>query len=147
MNDNYKKLGIVLSINTVVMFVLTYSLIDRFAHFVPNVNRLYMALIMVAPMAILMLIVMRSMYTNVRLNAILFTVFGLIFFGAFTFARAQIGVGNEQFLKSMIPHHSSAILMCENPSIDDPEIVELCEEIIEAQEREIRQMEAILERY
>jgi uncharacterized protein (DUF305 family) len=46
----------------------------------------------------------------------------------------------------MIPHHSGAILMCEEASIDDPEIVALCGQIISSQQAEIEQMEAILKR-
>lgn len=46
----------------------------------------------------------------------------------------------------MIPHHSSAILMCEESSLNDQEIIDLCGEIVEAQEREIAQMKDILAR-
>jgi uncharacterized protein (DUF305 family) len=34
-------------------------------------------------------------------------------------------VGNELFLRAMIPHHSRAILVCEEPSITDPDIANL----------------------
>ena len=47
----------------------------------------------------------------------------------------------------MIPHHSGAILMCQEASITDPDIQSLCREIIDAQRREIAQMEALLEKY
>lgn len=47
----------------------------------------------------------------------------------------------------MIPHHSGAILMCEQASITDPEIVALCQQIVASQQKEIAQMEAILGRY
>lgn len=143
----YKKLGLVISINAVVMFLLTYALIDRFEHFYPNINRAYMALMMVAPMVILMLLVMRSMYRDRRLNAVLYVCFGLLFVASFFLARTQTPVGNEQFLRSMIPHHSSAILMCQQATISDPEVVALCEDIVRAQEREIAQMKEILDRY
>jgi uncharacterized protein (DUF305 family) len=61
--------------------------------------------------------------------------------------RTQTPVGDVQFLRSMIPHHSSAIVMCEHARITDPEIETLCGEIVEAQEREIAQMQAMLDRY
>ena len=46
----------------------------------------------------------------------------------------------------MIPHHSGAILMCQQASLTDPEVLGLCEEIVSSQEREIAQMKAILAR-
>jgi uncharacterized protein (DUF305 family) len=61
--------------------------------------------------------------------------------------RTQTPVGNVQFLRSMIPHHSSAIVMCERSSITDPKIVALCGQIVKAQKEEIAQMQKILSRY
>lgn len=142
----YKKLALVITINGVIMFLLTYALIDSFDHFYANINRVYMAVMMVAPMVVLMLLVMGSMYKNKTLNYVLIAAFALIGLLAFALGRTQTPVDNEQFLRSMIPHHSSAILMCEESSIDDPEIIDLCGEIVDAQEREIAQMKDILAR-
>ena len=147
MSSPYRRLAIILPINAVVMFLLTYSLIDGLDHFYPNLNRLYMAVIMVAPMALVMLAGMRSMYANARLNVVLYVGFAVLFAATFLLARTQTGVGDEQFLRAMIPHHSSAILMCEHATITDPEIASLCGEIVKAQEEEIAQMKRILERY
>lgn len=61
--------------------------------------------------------------------------------------RTQAGVDDKEFLKSMIPHHSGAILMCEQSSLTDPELISLCKEIVKAQNAEIAQMQRILERY
>ena len=146
MKHGYRNLAIALSINTVVMFLLTYALIARFDHFIPNINRFYMALMMAAPMGIVMLVVMGSMYRSTRLNLGLIAGFAAVFLLSFGLARTQTFVGNEQFLRSMIPHHSSAILMCEQSSISDPEIIELCGEIVQTQEEEIARMKAILDR-
>lgn len=142
----YMKLALVISINAVIMFLLTYTMIDRFEHFHANINRVYMAVMMVAPMVILMLLVMGSMYKKKQWNIALIVAFAIIGLLAFALARTQTPVGNEQFLRSMIPHHSSAILMCEESAVTDQEIIELCGEIVEAQEREIAQMEDILSR-
>ena len=60
--------------------------------------------------------------------------------------RNEVGVGDEGFLTSMIPHHSRAILVCQEASITDPEIVALCQGITKSQSQEIAQMEAILAR-
>jgi len=146
MNANYRKLGVAVGINTVIMFLLTYALIDSLAHFYPNVNRAYMAVLMSAPMVIVMLAVMQSMYPNRRLNTGLFVTFGVVFLVVFVMARTQTGVGDSQFLRSMIPHHSSAIVMCERSSISDQDIIELCGEIVETQKREIAEMNELLAR-
>ena len=146
MNSPYKKLALTISINAVIMFLLTYFMIARLEHFHANINRAYMALLMVMPMVVMMLLVMGGMYKNKRLNvAIIVTAvvgFALVFF----LMRTQTPVGNEQFLRSMIPHHSSAILMCDESALTDPQILELCGEIVATQEREIAEMEAILTR-
>jgi uncharacterized protein (DUF305 family) len=147
MASHYRKLALTLSINAVLMFFITYAMIDTVDHFYVDINRVYMSLMMVAPMAMLMLFVMRGMYQNARLNAILHALFAGVFIVSFLLARTQTPVGNEQFLRSMIPHHSSAIVMCEQSSITDQQIVELCGQIAKAQEDEIAQMKNILERY
>jgi len=147
MHSNYAKLALVLAVNAVMMFLLTYTLIDRLDHFYVNINRAYMALIMVAPMAVMMLIVMRAMYPNGAVNAVLIASFGALFAICFTLARTQTPVGNVQFLRSMIPHHSSAILMCEHATITDDKITDLCGRIVKAQEEEIAEMKSILAGY
>ena len=146
MASHYKKFALTLSINAVLMFFITYAMIDTIDHFYPNINRAYMSLMMVAPMAMVMLFVMRGMYQNAKLNATLYAVFAGLFMVSFALARTQTPVGNEQFLRSMIPHHSSAILMCQQSAIADREIIELCGEIVKTQKEEIAQMKAILGR-
>lgn len=146
MENGYRKLALAIGINTVVMFFLTYTLIATIDHFYVNINRTYMAVLMALPMIIVMLLVMRGMYPNTRLNIGLIAGAAALFVAIFLLARTQTPVGDVQFLRSMIPHHSSAILMCEQSTIDDPEIEQLCIEIVEAQKREIAQMKQILDR-
>jgi uncharacterized protein (DUF305 family) len=104
-----------------------------------------MTLMMVTPMTILMLIFMRSMYKSRSAN---FVIGGaaLVFVLSFIGMRTQAGVGDAEFLRSMIPHHSGAVLMCREASLTDPEILALCDEIVRSQEREIAQMREILRR-
>jgi hypothetical protein len=142
----YKKLATAISINAVLMFLITYVMIDSLAHLQLNINRAYMALLMTAPMVIVMLVVMRSMFENKRLNNILIAASAAAIVLIFVLIRTQTPVGDNAFLRSMIPHHSGAILMCEQATITDPEISELCVEIVETQKEEIAQMEAILAR-
>jgi len=147
MKGNYKKLLLVIGINSIIMFLLTYTLIAEISHFYPNINRAYMALIMAAPMVVMMLLFMRPMYPNKKLNTALYIIFILLFVAGVVLVRTQTPVGDEQFLRSMIPHHSSAILMCEQANITDPEIEMLCDDIIKAQQEEIDLMKEMLKRY
>lgn len=142
----YRKLAITLTINVFLMFLITFALIDQFDHLYFNINRFYMSVMMTAPMAIVMLLVMGSMYPDRRLNTLLIGAFAVLFLIVFALARTQTPVGNEQFLRSMIPHHSSAIVMCEEAALTDPEILTLCEQIVETQKREIAEMKALLAR-
>jgi hypothetical protein len=101
----------------------------------------------VATMGILMIFIMWSMFKNKRLNIILTAALAVVFAVIFAFGRAETFIGNEQFLKSMIPHHSRAILMCQEANITDAEIKDLCQQIVSSQQEEIAQMKAILDRY
>ncbi|MFA6090064.1 MAG: DUF305 domain-containing protein [Candidatus Woesearchaeota archaeon] len=69
-----------------------------------------------------------------------------IFILSFLFVRKQTFINNKQFIRSMIPHHAGAILMCQNASVTDPEIKQLCQSIISSQQSEINQMKQILKR-
>jgi uncharacterized protein (DUF305 family) len=96
-----------------------------------------------------MLLMMGMMYPDRKLNLILYAAFALVFVLSFIGMRAQSLVGDKQFVRSMIPHHSGAILMCREASIRDPEIRELCfkpDGIIDSQSREIAQMKTIMDR-
>lgn len=145
--SSYLRLGTELACDFAVMYLVMYSMIATLSHFRFNLNNVYMTLMMVAPMAIIMLVSMRSMFPSRRLNQILGIGALIVFLGSFAGMRTQAGVGNAEFLRSMIPHHSGAILMCEKASISDPEIVALCRGIIASQQQEITQMQAILARY
>jgi hypothetical protein len=102
---------------------------------------------MVAPMGLIMLGVMWGMFGNKKLNIALAAGFVALFVGAVLLGRNEVAVGNEGFLKSMIPHHSRAILVCQEAAITDPSIAGLCTQIIETQREEIAQMQEMLERY
>lgn len=146
MKSHYGMLGINLGLSAVVMYLVMFTMIDGTAEFYNNVNNVYMTAMMVSPMAILMLLMMGSMYPNRRLNLALYAAFGAVFILSFWAMRTQALVGDAQFLRSMIPHHSGAVLMCREASIRDPEIVALCGQIEQSQKAEITQMKAILKR-
>jgi uncharacterized protein (DUF305 family) len=94
-----------------------------------------------------MLIAMRSMFSSRRLNWIIGIGAVAVFAASFFAMRTQAAIGDAEFLRSMIPHHSGAILMCEQASFTDPEIVALCAQIVKGQQDEIDQMNRILARY
>lgn len=146
MRSHYRMLSLNLAISLAIMYLVMFAMIYSLGEFIQNINFFYMALMMWAPMGSLMLLTMGSMYKNVKLNMILHFAFGLVFILSFVGIREQGLVGNGQFLRSMIPHHSGAILMCEKSSISDPEIKRLCDGIVQSQKSEIAQMKALLAR-
>ena len=142
----YKKFILMLSLSFVIMYAVMFLNIDDLSHIYLSLTRLYMSLLMVSPMAILMILLMPKMYPDKKLNAIILIVSVVVFIVSLTFLRMQTFVGDKQYMLAMIPHHSSAILTSSNADIQDPEVKQLAEDIIKAQEKEITQMKNILER-
>lgn len=148
MRKHYYMLALNMAINLIIMYLVMFAMIDRWGDFVQNINFFYMALMMWAPMGALMLLFMGMMYKSKTLNTIIYASSVLIFVVAFIAIRNQTLVGDRQFLRSMIPHHSGAIVMCRQASISD-EIKQLCfgpDAIVKSQQREIDQMKKLLER-
>jgi uncharacterized protein (DUF305 family) len=145
-SKHYMHLAIMTALSFAAMYVLMYAMVDRLGYVYANINQAYMAALMAAPMALIEVIVMRSMYASRPLNYAIIA--GSILVGAVAFAliRFQTGVGDAQFVRSMIPHHSGAILMCREAVLNNAELKKLCAEIIEGQQREIDQMQALLAR-
>lgn len=143
---HYIRFAIMVVLSFIAMYIFMYAMVNVFANVLPSTNQFYMAGLMTAPMVVFELLLMGMMYPNKKLNIgiIILSVVALIFF--WVGIRQQVGIGNEQFLKSMIPHHAGAILMCEQAEITDPEIQQLCQNIITSQQEEIGQMRGILER-
>jgi uncharacterized protein (DUF305 family) len=96
-----------------------------------------MAGMMTAPMIIIELLLMRSMYPEKRMNTVIISVSLLMLLLFIILIRNQSAIHDKEFLKSMIPHHASALLMCKNASFNDPEIKILCRTIIASQQSEI----------
>ena len=140
-------MGVELAVDFVVMYLVMYTMIATLAHFHLNLNNVYMTLMMVAPMAVIMLVSMRSMFPSRAINLAICVGAAAVFLASFAAMRTQAGIGNAEFLRAMIPHHSGAILMCKQASITDSEIAALCRGIVESQQKEIAQMQAILQRY
>jgi uncharacterized protein (DUF305 family) len=143
---HYRKLLIMGVLSFIAMYILMYSMVNTFSNALPNINQFYMAALMTMPMIIIEMIFMSSMYMNKKLNTVILAGSAILLVCFFLLIRQQVAVNDRQFLRSMIPHHSGAILMCEEADIKDPEIKELCRKIRESQQREIDQMKLILDR-
>ncbi len=139
----YLMFWINMALGLIVMYVVMFSMIDGLHDFRNNLNMFYMAVTMWAPMGIFMLATMPGMFPRKGLNIALHALFVVLTIGSFAASRAQALVDDGQFIDSMIPHHSGAILMCREADLRDEELRTLCEEIIQAQRAEIEQMEKI----
>ena len=139
----YLMFWINMILGLIVMYVVMFSMIDGWGDFRNNLNMLYMAITMWAPMGIFMLATMPGMFPNRSANIALYVVFALLTAGSFWATRSQTLIDDRQFIDSMIPHHSGAILMCRQAKLSDPELVQLCRSIETAQRDEIRQMDRI----
>jgi hypothetical protein len=140
----YRRLALMAVLSFVAMYIFMYAMVDAFDNVIPNFNQFYMAGLMAAPMVLIELVLMRSMYPDKRLNGAVAAVTVVLGLASWFAIRAQGGIGNEQFLRSMIPHHAGAILMCEKADISDPKIEKLCRDIIRSQQTEIAQMKSLL---
>ena len=141
---SYRKFWIMMLISFFIMYAIMFMNVEDASHIYLSVTRTYMALLMVTAMAPVMMGMMGMMYQNKKLNN--FIIIGSIgaFVGIMLLLRNQAFVGERQYMKGMIPHHSSAILTSKHAKIKDPEVKKLSEEIIKAQEKEIAEMKAKL---
>jgi uncharacterized protein (DUF305 family) len=142
----YGRLLIMALLSFVSMYVLMYAMVDRFDNVYSNLNQAYMAGLMTAPMVMIEVLLMSAMYPRKRLNSGILAASALAGVACFMLIRAQAAIEDRQFLRSMIPHHAGAILMCEEALIEDPAVRRLCQSIVASQQSEIADMKALLAR-
>ena len=128
------------------MYVLMYAMVDRFENVFSNINQFYMAGLMTAPMVLIELAMMRGMYESRTANMAIVAVCLMALMGFWFGIRQQFAVTDGQFLRSMIPHHGGAVLMCSKAPIQDSEIKTLCQDIVRSQQSEIELMKRIMSR-
>ncbi len=143
-HGHYGRLLLMMALSFLAMYALMYAMVDQLANVYHNVNQFYMAGLMAAPMLLIELWLMSSMYPDRRRNLILAGVTVAFMLFCWWGIRTQAAVTDRQFIRSMIPHHAGAILMCEENRLKDPELVKLCQEIITSQKQEIAQMKQLL---
>jgi Ca2+/Na+ antiporter len=141
---NYLKFGGMIVTSTVVMFIFMYLNTYEIGHATFSETRLYMALLMGATMAVIMLIFMLHMLTNRVWNTVIITGALVVFCLSLFLVRSQITVEDKSYMSAMIPHHSIAILTSERAKISDPRVRELADKIIEAQRKEIEEMKKLI---
>ena len=142
----YLKFGLMMMTSFVIMYAIMYLNVDRFDHIYLAQTRTYMTILMIAPMAITMLLFMWGMYKDKRWNYAIIAAALLVGAGTYHILRQQTFVDDVAWMRAMIPHHSSAIMVSQKAHLEDPEAIELAKEIIEAQEREIAQMKKMIYR-
>ncbi len=136
-----------LSCSFLAMYITMYLNTYEWDHVWFSLTRFYMVCLGIAAMAIIMFVAMRGMYHNKTKNVAIVLGSIILFTGALILVREQRStVGDILWMKAMIPHHSIAILTSERADLKDPEVKKLAEEIIRAQEREISEMKAMINR-
>lgn len=137
---SYWRFAAMIATSTVVMYGLMYLNTYAYEHVFWSETRAWMALVMGSTMAVIMLGFMWSMYKQRAVNLAIVASSIAVFALSLWLVRSQATVGDVEYMRAMIPHHSIAILTSERAQISDPRVRKLADEIIEAQEREIAEM-------
>lgn len=141
----YVKFTLMILTSTVVMYIMMYFNTYEWNHIYFSETRACMALYMGAGMAVIMLAFMANMYKNTKLNLMIYGLSVIMFAVGIWGVRSQATVNQVDWMKAMIPHHSIAILTSTRADIEDPRVRQLADDIIEAQKREIKEMQALVE--
>ena len=143
----YKRFALMAVAMFVAMYFIMYAMIDGLQNLIPNINNLYMTLLMVSAMLVIEIWIMKGMYQNKKINWAIITVSLAIGIFSWFGIREQLFVGDKEFVKGMIPHHAAAVLMSEKAKLTDPELIELQKNILETQAKEIEFMKRKLKEF
>lgn len=141
---SYGRFAAMIAASTLIMFGLMYLNTFALDHVWYSQTRTWMALLMGAVMAIVMLGFMWGMYRNRTANMVILVAGGAVFAISLWLVRSQETVSDVAYMKAMIPHHSIAVLTSERAHIRDPRVRKLADGIIEAQVREIGEMKRLI---
>lgn len=144
--NSYLKFGLMLATSFVIMYGVMFLNVDIFEHVMLSTTRTYMTFLMIAPMAIVMMLFMWGMYEKKGRNYAIMGIAAVTFVLCLVGLRQQTFIADVEWMKAMIPHHSSAIMVSQKAHLKDPEAIKLAEEIIEAQKREIAEMQRMIYR-
>ncbi len=143
-SSNYWRFAAMIATSMAAMFVLMYANTYTWDHVRWSETRFYMTFVMGAAMAGIMLSFMLGMYKSTKTNIGILAASVLVLIGAIWLVRSQATIEDRSYMSAMIPHHSIAILTSERSTIDDARVCELAVEIIEAQRREIAEMDWLI---
>lgn len=144
MKMSYWRFAAMIATSTVVMFVLMYLNTYALDHVLWSETRGWMALLMGATMAVIMLAYMLKMYDNKKVNIAIFAGSAVVFVAALWLVRSQATVDDVDYMSAMVPHHSIAILTSKRSQISDPRVRKLADEIVFSQRREIAEMKYLV---
>lgn len=140
----YGRFLAMIATSALVMYVLMYLNTYALEHIWFSQTRAWMALLMGAVMAVIMLLFMWGMYARKQTNLLILGAAITVFAGSLYLMRSQETVGDVSYMKAMIPHHSIAILTSRSAEISDPRVRALAEGIIASQVREIAEMKQLI---
>ncbi|MFC4296189.1 DUF305 domain-containing protein [Novosphingobium tardum] len=143
---SYSRFFAMIAVSTMVMFPLMYLNTYATSHLWFSQTRMWMALLMGAVMALVMLAFMGGMYPSRRTNLAIAGTALAVFAATLWLIRSQETVDDVAYMKAMIPHHSIAIMTSERAHIRDPRVRKLADGIIDAQIREIAEMKRAIAR-
>lgn len=140
----YGRFAAMIATSTAAMMALMYLNTYTLDHVFWSETRAYMALLMGATMAVIMLTFMLHMHKKTAANLAIYAASVAVFCVSLYLVRSQTTVQDVSYMRAMIPHHSIAILTSERAEISDPRVRELADGIIDAQRREIAEMKRLI---
>lgn len=141
---SYKRFCAMIVTSTIVMFGLMYLNTYALDHVWFSQTRAWMSLVMGATMAAVMLGFMWGMYPSRAANLAIVVGAVLVFSASLWLVRSQQTVDDLSYMKAMIPHHSIAVMTSERAHLKDARVRKLADSILEAQIREIAEMEQLI---
>lgn len=145
-HNPYRKFALIMAVSFIIMYLVMFLNVAEFDHVLNSLTRIYMTTLMITTMAISMLLFMWKMYPNRKIKLAIIAFAVVSFFGTLFLLRTQTPISDVQWMKAMIPHHSSAIMTSSAVNFKDAEVQKLANDIIIAQEKEIKQMKEMINR-
>lgn len=145
MKKNYAKFLGMIATSAIFMYGVMYLNTYEWDHVFFSEMRLYMTILSTSVMAVVMLGFMLHMLKDKNINIAILLASVAIFITSFYLMRNQTTIDDVDYMEGMIPHHSIAILTSKRANIEDPRVRKLADDIIEAQEKEIKEMKELIE--
>jgi hypothetical protein len=144
MRMGWGRFAAMIAISTVIMFFLMYQLVYSADHLLFSLTRFVSALVMACVMTAVMLGFMWKMYQPkaAKIAVLAAAVVGGLVLLALN--RGQMLVGDVDFMKAMIPHHSIAINNARKADLRDPRVRYLADRITRDQVKEIAEMKMLI---